>query len=217
MSQGTKLIQQGLNSLGYRTLSGAMLKEDGIFGENTAAAAREWLDANGEPKAKPPQATMPLGKWPSQANVSKYFGAAGGPDATAGRCQLPFAFPLAWDASQRVTTFSCHRLVALPLTRIFAAAAAHYGEAEYRRLRLDQFGGCYNYRQMRGGSSISMHAYGIAVDLDPINNGLNTRAPHATFSRIDYEPFWKIVEGEGAVSLGRERNFDWMHFQFATL
>jgi hypothetical protein len=28
---------------------------------------------------------------------------------------------------------------------------------------------------------------------------------------------WRIIEGEGAVSLGRARNFDWMHWQFARL
>ena len=32
-----------------------------------------------------------------------------------------------------------------------------------------------------------------------------------------YEPFWRIVEGEGLLSLGRTRNFDWMHFQAARL
>jgi hypothetical protein len=32
-----------------------------------------------------------------------------------------------------------------------------------------------------------------------------------------YEPFWKFVEEEGAVSLGRARNYDYQHFQCALL
>lgn len=213
MREGNALIQQGLNDLGYLGRNGKSLTTDGLFGDNTEFAAREWLAADGAPK---PAAAASTG-WPTQAGVARVFGAAGGPEATAGRCRLPFAFPLAWDDSQRVTSFACHRLVAEPLTRIFAQAAAHYGEATFRLLRLDQFGGCYNYRPMRGSSTLSMHAYGIAVDLDPVNNGLQTRAPQATFSRPDYLPFWRIVEAEGAVSLGRAIGRDWMHFQFARI
>ena len=41
--------------------------------------------------------------------------------------------------------------------------------------------------------------------------------PEAVFSGPEYDAFWSIVEKEGAFSLGRERNYDWMHFQFATL
>ena len=34
---------------------------------------------------------------------------------------------------------------------------------------------------------------------------------------MEYAAFWQFVEAEGAVSLGRARDYDWMHFQFATL
>jgi hypothetical protein len=217
MTHGTALIQKGLNSLGYTGSNGKPLAEDGIYGDNTAFAARAWLAAGGQPRNTPAPVTgQPVASaayWPKQADVARFFGAAGSPDCTAGRCQLPFAFPLAWDADQRLTSFSCHKLVAEPLTRIFANAAKQFGEATFRLMRLDQFGGCYNYRQMRGGSSLSMHSWGIAVDLDPVNNGLTTRAPQALFSGDDYEPFWRIVEAEGFYSLGRRENRDWMHFE----
>ena len=213
MSQGVSLIQRGLNGLGYRAGAGRMLVEDGIYGDKTEAAAREWLAAGGKPKAA--EGAAPF--WPHQSGVTAVFGPAGGPDATAGRCVLPFSFPLARDATHRNTSFVCHTKVAAPLTRIFKAAVSHYGEDMFRAMGLDQFGGCFNHRQMRGGSSLSMHSWGIAVDLDPTNNGLNTKAPEARFSAPEYLPFWRIVEAEGAVSLGRARNYDWMHFQFATL
>jgi hypothetical protein len=183
---------------------------DGVAGPRTMAALDRVL-----PVSRPDTTAKPF--WPTQAGVPAVFGPAGGPDCTAGRVSLPFAFPLAWDDSQRINSFSCHTKVAAPLTRIFKAAASHYGETTFRLLRLDQFGGCFNHRPMRGGSTLSMHSWGIAVDLDPVNNGLNTRAPAATFSRPDYAPFWRIVEAEGAISLGKEIGRDWMHFQFARL
>lgn len=155
--------------------------------------------------------------WPRQSALTGFFGPAGEPACTAGSVKLPFPFVIAWDTSQRITRFSCHQKVAADFTGIFAEAAAHYGEKQFRALRLDRFGGCYNYRKMRGGSRLSMHAWGIAVDLDPERNGLKVSAPKAAFSAEAYVPFWKIVEAHGAVSLGRVRDFDWMHFQFARL
>jgi hypothetical protein len=157
--------------------------------------------------------------WPKQstADLTKFFGPAGSPACTAGSVMLPFPFVIAWDTSQRITRISCHQKVVAPLTAIYAQAAAHYGEKRFRQLRLDRFGGCYNFRKMRGGSRLSTHAWGIAVDHDPERNQLKWGPDRAAFAAPDYEGFWRIVEAQGAVSLGRARGFDFMHFQFARL
>lgn len=94
-------------------------------------------------------------------------------------------------------------------------AARHYGETEFRRLRLDRFGGCFNYRKMRGSNTLSIHSWGAAYDVDPERNGFTTPGPTATLSGAEYVPFWNIVEAHGAHVLGRRSNKDWMHFQFA--
>ena len=85
------------------------------------------------------------------------------------------------------------------------------------RLGLDLFGGCFNYRPMRGGTALSMHSWGIAYDGDPERNQLRWGRDRAEFAKPAFDPFWAIVEAHGAVSLGRARNYDWMHFQFANL
>lgn len=157
------------------------------------------------------------GKWPKQSGVPAFFGKAGEPRCTAGKVILPIPFRIAWNRSQKVKQFSCHELVADPFTSIFNQAVAHYGEAEFIRLGLDLFGGCYNYRAMRGGTALSMHAFGIAYDGDPERNQLRWGKDRAEFAKDAYLPFWAIVEAHGAVSLGRARNYDWMHFQFANL
>lgn len=157
------------------------------------------------------------GRWPLQRDVEKVFGPAGGPRCTAGRVVLPFPFVLAWEPERTLLSFSCHEQVAQPLEAIFRDAAAAYGEREFRRLRLDHFGGCYNLRKMRGGSRLSMHSWGLAVDLDPERNQLKWGSDRAAFAHKDYRVFWECVEAQGAVSLGKQRDFDWMHFQFARL
>lgn len=152
--------------------------------------------------------------YPTYANMTSFYGEAGGPDCTAGRCRLPFPFVIAWDTTQRINLFSCHAKLATPLTSIFAQAAQHYGEKEFRRLRLDRFGGCFNYRPMRGGTRLSVHSWGAAVDLDPERNQLKWGRDRASFAKPEYEAFWKIVESHGAVSLGRTQNRDYMHYEF---
>ena len=210
--------QHVLNKFGHE--AGAV---DGLVGHNTNAALDAWNMAQaGYPalsidRSPSRASTAPSISFPRQSEMEAFYGPAGGPRCTSGSVKLPFAHKLAWDTSQLVRSFSCHELVAPAMQSIFDQAAQHYGEKEYRRLRLDLYGGCYNFRKMRGGSALSTHAYGAAVDLDPERNQLRWNSSRASFARAEYEPFWKIVEANGAVSLGREKNFDWMHFQFARL
>ncbi|MCH7410937.1 hypothetical protein MM239_16125 [Belliella sp. DSM 111904] len=62
-----------------------------------------------------------------------------------------------------------------------------------------------------------MHSWGIAIDFDPSNNQLKWGRDMATFAGPEYHAWWDIWESEGWVSLGRLRNFDWMHVQAASL
>lgn len=215
-------VQIILDKAGYKPGS-----IDGYYGPNTREAFNAWDYFQSHSKAE----TLPgrtveeieFGeeelefKWPSQKNVARFFGPAGAPACTAGKVVLPVPFLIAWNTSQKVAQFSCHEKVADALTAIFGNAYAHYGEKDFTALRLNIFGGCYNYRNMRGGSALSMHSWGIAVDLDPDNNQLRWGRDRAAFAKPVYDPFWRIVEAHGGVSLGRARNYDWMHFQFATL
>jgi hypothetical protein len=103
------------------------------------------------------------------------------------------------------------------LQRIFQRTLDYYGLAKIRSLNLDIFSGCYNYRQTTGSSSLSMHAWGIAIDIDAEHNQMDEGGGEAAFSKPPYAPFIGFWEAEGWVSLGHARNFDWMHMQAARL
>jgi hypothetical protein len=154
---------------------------------------------------------------PAYSQMKAFYGPHGGASASAGRIAFPFPFRMAWDASQRLSTIACHAKLAAAFTSIFAQAAAHYGESEFRELGLDLCGGCYADRPMRGSSKWSVHSWGAAYDVDPARNQLAWGRDKATLDAAEYEPFWRIVEAHGARSLGRERNYDWMHFQFCQI
>lgn len=155
-------------------------------------------------------------KWPKQGynSMVNFYGPVGENQTSL---ELPYVMKLAWDKNATVKKITCHQKCAKAFYNIFEKTLKEYGEAEIRKLRLDLFGGCLNVRRMRGGSAWSIHSWGAACDVDPDNNQLKWGKDRATLAKPIYEPFWKIVEAEGAVSLGRSRGYDYMHFQFAAL
>lgn len=127
--------------------------------------------------------------------------------------KLPYPMRLAWDKNTKVTTMRCHQLVAENFKSVFNDLLAHYGLAEIQRLGIDLFGGCFNFRAMRGGSDYSRHSWGIAIDLDPERNLLHETKKTARFARPEYKPMIDIFYKHGFVSLGVEKGYDFMHFE----
>ena len=126
---------------------------------------------------------------------------------------LPYQMKLAWDLDTKVSKMRCHKLAAEAFLNVFNDLLAHYGMKEIERLGIDLFGGCFNYRKMRGGTSWSTHAWAIAIDLDPARNKLKETAKTARFARPEYQKMIDIFYRHGFISLGIEKNYDWQHFQ----
>ena len=126
---------------------------------------------------------------------------------------LPYPMRLAWDPTTEVTKMSCHKLVKGKFLAIFTDIYATYGEEKIKELGIDLFGGCFNFRKMRGGSDWSRHSWGVAIDLDPERNLLKESHKTARFARPEYKPMIDIFYKHGFVSLGVEKDYDWMHFE----
>lgn len=175
---------------------------------------KDQLDAEVPPKPTPVKIknVEVVKQWPRQSECMSFYGK---PGTNQVDCVLPFPMVLEWNNKQKVKTYSCHKKVKEPMERIWQKVFDAYGYEKIRELRLDQWAGCLNVRQMRGGSSWSMHSWGIAVDIDSNNNQLRWGRDRATLSKPIYNKYWEAVYSEGAISLGKERNFDWMHWQFA--
>ena len=108
--------------------------------------------------------------------------------------KLPYPMRLAWDKKVKVTTMRCHKLVADDFQKVFNELLNHYGYEKIVELGIDLFGGCFNFRAMRGGSDYSRHSWGIAIDLHPEANGLKTPYSKALFSKPEYEELHRIFE-----------------------
>lgn len=144
--------------------------------------------------------------------------------------ELPYPMVASWDASEKTHKVYVHKKLATILVttlqqvwdharKLVKVAHGDLTTAQYdalttqflANLGLNQFGGTFNFRPIRGSKAISLHAYGAAIDIDPSHNELG-----ATEGRM---PFWVVTIFKdngwmwGGDFQGRK---DWMHFQFAT-
>jgi hypothetical protein len=127
---------------------------------------------------------------------------------------LPYPMRIAWDNKTSILKMSCHEDIAIPLKIIFSNLLEIHGYAKIKNLGIDLFGGCFNYRKIREGTNFSVHAWGLAVDLDPARNQLKENSETARFARPEYQMMIDIFYKNGFINLGREKNYDWMHFQW---
>lgn len=190
------------------------LPVSGIADDATVAALR--LSATVAVDLIPARSASPEPKavWPYQGGCLSFYGPVGTDQV---QIDLPYAMVLAWDKSTALRKMTLHRKVAASARRALQTVAATYSASERAALGLNLFGGSLNIRRMRGGTAYSMHSWGIAIDFDPERNQLTWGSPVARLSHADALPFWRAWDAEGWVSLGRARNYDWMHVQAARL
>lgn len=178
---------------------------DGIVGPLTVEAICSAL-----------QVPAPAPTWPTQAHVRSGASCFGKPGNESALVSIIPAYPLYFEG-QRVRSIRVHELIAPHVQAALRETLEHYGQEAISRLGLDIYGGSYAYRSTTTGQSLSMHAWGIALDFAPATNAYSMRAPRATLSCEECRPWWEIWESHGAVSLGRQCDYDWMHVQFARL
>ena len=122
------------------------------------------------------------------------------------RTPLPFAIPIAGARSKQVKRLQCHK----KLQDLFPAVLSDIQQAGLHS-HIVSCGGCYNFRLKRTSGKLSVHSWGIAIDLNT-----ETNKP-GTAGNMD----------EGVVAAFRARGFTWggtwsgttkdpMHFQFCT-
>lgn len=154
--------------------------------------------------------------WPKQgeASMNAFFGDKG---ENQGRLSLPFPMYLAWDLETRITAITLNKKVIESARRVFDEISRVYTPGKRTELGINIFGGSLNVRRMVGGTNWSIHSWGCAIDFDPARNSLRQSHSTARLAREDAIPFWLAWEREGWASLGRSRDYDWMHVQAARL
>lgn len=187
---------------------------DGIAGPVYGYALELWQNHLRDVTPPKPLVAHQPNVWPRQKDVPTFYGK---PGENQVKLASPYPLYLDWDLSVIVNKFSIHEKCHDSALRVMERTKLHYGVERIHALGLDQFGGCLNVRKMRGGSAWSMHSWGIAIDWDANRNPLRSNHKTARLAQADSARFLDFWEEEGWISLGRERNYDWMHVQAARL
>lgn len=125
-------------------------------------------------------------EWPSQspAAMNDYYG---NPDAnrdgradpawmTGNLVRVKPPYRMRWSWGGDVATITVHKRCAESLLRALDGIARHFGSQEaIERARMHLCGGAFNFRLKRGGTSLSIHSWGAAIDLDPERNPMGRR------------------------------------------
>lgn len=171
---------------------------DGFWGPKSQAACQAHL-----------RAMMPWpSPWPSTlpAALQGYYGRLGD-ESQLVIVDLPY--PMFYDG-QRVTRTRVHRKCADSLVRILTSIRDLLPTRPDIADEAQDYGGVYNFRLKRGGSTYSLHAYGAAIDLDADDNTFRDSWPMKSDMPLE---IMEAFAREGWVSAGAFWGYDAMHFQ----
>ena len=166
---------------------------DGVWGPASRAACKKHLN-----RLLP----VPV-QWPMQddQSLTAFYGQAGDENNLV---NLSVADLGVHYENQAVKSIRCHTRVASSLFRVLTAISKTHPYV------LKQYAGCFNDRNMRGGSRKSLHAWGAAIDLMAGSNSNHTAWP--TDSSMPLEVMEYFAD-EGWLSGGAYFGRDGMHFQ----
>jgi hypothetical protein len=163
-----------------------------------------------------------MSRWPHQSNVDSVYGNPRGKNGDASatwesanivRVRAPWHLVTAWDFMPITTGVRIHKLCSASLTKIFELiwTAANHDQQKINEWGMNLYAGGYNFRLMRGSSTLSMHSWGCAIDFDSARNAYGDKTPN--FARIP--AVLAAFESEEWTWGGKWRKPDGMHWQAA--
>jgi hypothetical protein len=124
---------------------------------------------------------------------------------------LPFPMHLSWDVTTVITRFQAHVLAGDRIISALAAMRDANGVDYLQVHKLDYWGGCFNFRPMREGTALSMHSWGVAVDINPQIGRFHNLDDKVSYPQFIVDAFEKSgFEWGGHWAAA---NVDPMHFQ----
>ena len=146
--------------------------------------------------------------WPTQdfASLHKFYGEPGDENNLV---MIAFPYRMLYDG-KIITKTRVHKKCAESLLKVLNDIK-HLMECKVDiQDEATDYGGCFNFRAKRGGTSWSLHAWGAAIDLDADDNTFKNHWPMQGDMPLE---IMEAFSRQGWISAGAFWNFDPMHFQ----
>lgn len=185
-------MQRRIDSAGF------YLVIDGEWGPKSIAACKAYL-----------RSLMPVSNpwpYPDAASLRRFYGEPGDESKLV---SVTFPFPTYYDG-KLVRTTRCHEKCAVSLLRVLTAIGKGLGQRRDVMEEIEDYGGCFNNRLKRGGTTPSLHAYGAAIDYDADDNTFRDHWPMQADMPLE---IMECFAREGWISAGAFWGYDAMHFQ----
>jgi hypothetical protein len=158
-----------------------------------------------------------MNTWPLQNACVEFYGDPSQPgwmESNTTRVVCPW--PL-FMGTEHIGSILINKKCADSLTRVLNVVWDGVGHDadKIKQLRYDQYDGSYNFRPIRGGHIMSMHAFAAAIDWDASDNSQHSQ--HHLFT--DDSPLIKAFKDEGWIWGGdwSAGSIDAMHVQAARI
>lgn len=153
-----------------------------------------------------------MSQWPHDDLISKikFFGDPRKPNFQSTQMvTITPPFQMYYD-SHPLKGINVNKKVATSLLKILTEISDQCGHDQKKidALGISAYGGCYNFRPIRGASNLSNHAFAAAIDLDPSRNPLGAKV--GNMSPFVVNAFKKEGWLWGGDYKSRK---DWMHFE----
>ena len=137
--------------------------------------------------------------------TSKQCFAKFGEPSASNKCMTLFDVPTELEIGLIPKKIYCNKLMVEPLKKAFQNLISSGAVQE-----LKTWDGCFNIRKKRGLSSMSLHSWGLAIDVNAFENGLNATPKLSA-------KFVKCFTDAGFEWGGTWTRKDGMHFQLKSL
>lgn len=147
------------------------------------------------------------------AEITSYYGIPSEEGFRAAhmvRLELPFALTASWDEEKQIKSLLLHKKVVVVMEDALKEILELVGEEKLQELKWNYLGDALAFRKKKDGRELSTHAWGIALDLNPILGPF--AKPCKSYPMVIVNAF----ERRGFVWGGRWARQDGMHFQAAS-